>query len=216
MLIVDDHATLAGAVAMAIDGQPGMSCVGTVVSLEGALAAVVELKPDVLLLDVKLPDGNGIDAIPRLSAAHPGMRILVLTGHTDVDVLVRASAVGASGFLPKESTITAVVEAIRAASQGRTLMDGTTLAMILGRLAESSRQAQEAMGSIPKLTRREHDVLALMGQGMDPATIAIELGISPNTVRGYLKSLMFKLGAHSQLEVVVIGTRKGLLPRAPG
>ena len=216
VLVVDDHATLAGALAMAIDGQAGMHCVGSVVSIEGAAAAVVDLEPDIMLLDVLLPDGNGIDAIPRLKAARPAMRILVLTGHTNVDVLVRAAEAGASGFLPKQSTITAVIEAIRAASRGQTLVDGSTLAVILGRLAESSRQARDAGGSVPVLTRREHDVLALMGQGLDPGAIAIELGIRRSTARSYLKTLMAKLGAHSQLEVVVIGTRMGLLPRQSG
>jgi DNA-binding NarL/FixJ family response regulator len=216
VLIVDDHATLAGALAMAIDQQPGMRCVGTVVSVEGALAAVVELKPDVVLLDVFLPDGSGIEAIPKIKVARPGVRILVLTGHTDVDVLMRAAAAGATGFLPKESTIAAVIEAIRAASAGQILVDGTTLAVILGRLANSSRQALQAVSSVPVLTRRERDVLALMGQGLDPNAIAGELGISRHTSRGYLKTLMAKLGAHSQLEVVVISTRMGLLPRATG
>jgi DNA-binding NarL/FixJ family response regulator len=214
VLIVDDHATLAGALAMAINGHAGMRCVGSAVSIEGALAAVADLDPDVVLLDVFLPDGNGIDAIPKLRALRPGVRILVLTGHTDVDVLARAAAAGATGFLPKESTIEAVIAAIRAASAGQILVDGTTLALILGRLASSSRQALEAVSGMPVLTRREDDVLVLMGQGLDPNAIARQLGISRHTSRGYLKSLMAKLGAHSQLEVVVISTRMGLLPRA--
>ena len=212
VLVVDDHATLAGALAMAIDGQSGMHCVGTVVSIEGSLAAVTAREPDVVLLDVLLPDGNGIDAIPRLLAARPEMRIVVLTGHTDVDLLARAAAAGASGFLPKESTIEAVINAIRAASQGQLLVDGTTLASILSRLAQTSRQAPIGNAGIPELTERQRDVLALMGQGLDPHAISVELGISVHTARGYLKALMRKLGAHSQLEVLVISTRMGLLP----
>jgi DNA-binding NarL/FixJ family response regulator len=214
VLIVDDHATLAGALAMAIDARAGMRCVGTVVSIEGSIAAVAALDPDVALLDVVLPDG--IDAIPRLRAARPGMRIVVLTGHTDVDTLARAAAAGASGFLPKESTIEAVIGAIRAASEGQLLVDGTTLASILGRLAQTSRQAHDATGNFPVLTQRQHDVLALMGQGLDPHAISVELGISLHTSRGYLKALMRKLGAHSQLEVIVISSRMGLLPRPTG
>ena len=216
VLIVDDHASLAGAMAMAINGRAGMRCVGCVVSIAGALTAVATLDPDVVLLDVFLPDGNGIEVIPELLAARPGVRILVLTGHTDVDALARAAAAGASGFLPKESTIEAVIGAIKAASDGQLLVDGTTLASILGRLAQSSRQAREVVDQVPALTPREQDVLALMGQGLDPHAISLQLGISVNTTRGYLKGLMRKLGAHSQLEVIVISSRNGLLPQATG
>src|SRR5512140_2419830 len=216
VLVVDDHASLAGALAMAIDGRPGMRCVGTAVSIVGSLAAVTPLAPDVVLLAVLLPDGNGIDAIPRLLAACPGVRIIVLTGHTDVDTLARAAAAGASGFLPKESTIEAVIGAIRAASHGQLLVDGTTLASILGRLAATSRQAHDASAKIPVLTQRQKDVLVLMGQGLDPHAISVELGISLHTSRGYLKALMRKLGAHSQLEVIVISSRLGLLPPQAG
>ena len=129
VLIVDDHASLAGAMAMAINGRAGMRCVGCVVSIAGA-TAVATLDPDVVLLDVFLPDGNGIEVIPELLAARPGVRILVPTGHTDVDALARAAAAGASGFLPRESTIEAVIGAIKAASDGQLLVDGTTLASI--------------------------------------------------------------------------------------
>ncbi len=211
VLIVDDHAALAGALAMTIDSYPDLACVGTVNTIGAALPRIAELKPDVVLMDVYLPDGNGIDAISRIVAAHPETRILVLTGHTDVDLLARAAAQGASGFLPKESTLPAVIGAIRAAVAGQMLVDGTTLASILGRLADTSRRGAVS-GDGPALTRREADVLRLMGHGLDPHAIARALGISLNTCRGYQKGVLAKLGAHSQLEAVVIGTRRGLIP----
>ncbi|MFN8630967.1 MAG: LuxR C-terminal-related transcriptional regulator [Chloroflexota bacterium] len=119
-----------------------------------------------------------------------------------------------ASFLPKESPVTAILGAIRAAVAGQMLVDGSTLAAILGRLAAASRRpAEESDGGVPELTRREADVLALMGAGHDPHAIAGLLGISIHTCRGYQKSLMAKLGAHSQLEAVVIGTRLGLVAR---
>jgi DNA-binding NarL/FixJ family response regulator len=213
VLIVDDHASLSGALAIAIDGQAGLACVGCASSLGEAAALVAELAPDVVLMDVYLPDGNGIEAIPALAAIRPGMRILVLTGHTDVSLLSRAALHGASGFLPKESSVASILGAIRAAGEGQMLVDGTTLASILGRLADTSRRSAQRADDVPPLTQREADVLELMGQGMDPHAIASSLGISVHTCRGYQKGLMAKLGAHSQLEAVVIGTRKGLLSR---
>jgi DNA-binding NarL/FixJ family response regulator len=214
VLIVDDHAALSGALAIAIDAHPGLHCVGTTATIDATVASMRELTPDVVLMDVFLPDGDGIDAIPALQAATPGVRILILTGHADVDLLARAAAAGASGFLPKESPIGSVIGAVRAAGEGQILVDGTTLASILGRLARSSRHGQDPGSDIPRLTRREADVLRLMARGLDPHAIAKELGISLNTCRGYQKSLMAKLGAHSQLEAVVIGTRRGLVARA--
>jgi DNA-binding NarL/FixJ family response regulator len=211
VLIVDDHVTLSGALAITLDAQPGIRCVGTATSLAMALSLVTTLQPDVILLDVVLPDGDGIDAIPSLLSARPGARVLVLTGHTDVDQLSRAAARGASGFLPKESPLDSITNAVRAAVTGQMLVDGATLAAILGRLAGTSRQPVAATGNVPELTRREADVLRLMGAGHDPHTIARMLGITINTCRGYQKSLMAKLDAHSQLEAVVIGTRLGLI-----
>ncbi len=210
VLIVDDHAALAGALAFTIDGYPDLHCVGTAGTLAAARTLIPEVRPDVVLLDVLLPDGNGIDAIPSILAAGDGLRVLVLTGHTDIELLSRAAAQGASGFLPKESTIDTLIGAIRASVAGQMLVDGPTLASILGRLAETSRRAAAAPET-PKLTRRESDVLRLMGTGLDPHAIAAALGISLNTCRGYQKTLLAKLGAHSQLEAVVIGTRLGLI-----
>jgi DNA-binding NarL/FixJ family response regulator len=159
-----------------------------------------------------LPDANGIDSIPAIRAAVPDARVLILTGHTDVDLLARAAAMGASGFLPKESPVASVIGAIRAAVDGQMLVDLATLATILGTLADTSRRPVDKSVPIARpLTRREADVLGLMGQGLDTHAIGRRLGITVNTCRGYQQAMMAKLGAHSQLEAVVIGIRLGLL-----
>jgi DNA-binding NarL/FixJ family response regulator len=213
VLVVDDHLALSGALAIAIDAYRDLRCVGTAPSLAAARPLVASLRPDVVLLDVLLPDGDGIDAIPGLLELNAGTRVLVLTGHTDVDLLSRAASRGASGFLPKESPVSAIIGAIRAAVAGQMLVDGATLAAILGRLSTGARRTPDETEGTPELTRREADVLRLMGVGHDPHAIAQALGISIHTCRGYQKSMMAKLGAHSQLEAVVIGTRKGLIAR---
>jgi DNA-binding NarL/FixJ family response regulator len=167
-------------------------------------------------MDVRLPDGDGIEATERIRSLRPEARVVILTGHTDVDVLTRAATAGASGFLPKESSIGAVIGAIRTARSGEMLVEGTTLAAILGRVAASAGATPRAGAEPVLLTPRERDVLLLMGQGMDPHAIAASLGISLHTCRGYQKAIMGKLDAHSQLEVVVVATRRGLLPRVAG
>jgi DNA-binding NarL/FixJ family response regulator len=211
VLIVDDHLAFSGAVGIAIDAHDDLACVGAASSVAEAMDSVRRDPPDVVLMDVHLPDGDGIDATEQVLALSPSTRVLILTGHTDVDVLARAASAGACGFLPKESPIGAVIRAIRAARDGQLLVDGTTLAAILGRVRRPG--VAEPPGDAPSLTRRERDVLGLMGQGLDPHAIAKELGISLHTCRGYQKSIMAKLDAHSQLETVVIATRRGLIGR---
>ncbi len=215
VLIVDDHRAFSGALALAIDLQERLTCVGTYATLQEGIEAIAALRPDVVLMDILLPDGDGIEAVGRVLEAHPEARVLILTGHTDIDALTRAAAAGASGFLPKESSIAAVIRSIQAAGDGEMLVDGSTLASILGRLTRRPGPVAAGSGTEaqPGLTRREQDVLGLMGQGLDPHAIAKALRISLHTCRGYQKSLMAKLGAHSQLEAVVIAARRGMIPR---
>ncbi len=210
VLVVDDHTAFAEALAMVIAARPDLNCPSIATTIADGLSAAAREAPDVILLDVILPDGDGVDAIGRLRDAAPGARILVLTGHMDLDVLTRASAAGASGFLQKESSIEGIIRAIRAARDGTILVDQATLTSILGRV----RRGSEATGleaDRPHLTVREMSVLTLMGEGLDPHAIAQLLEISLNTCRGYQKSLMAKLDAHSQLEAVVIATRRGII-----
>ena len=214
VLIVDDHRSFAGALMIAIDHHEDLQALEAATSVAEAIEAVGTHAPDVVLMDIHLPDGDGIDAVPRILELCPETRVVILTGHTDVEVLARAASAGASGFLPKESSIGTVISTVRAARSGEMLVEGATLAAILGRVAESSSAAQRATAADAAiLTPREFDVLRLMGQGMDPHAIASSLGISLHTCRGYQKGIMSKLDAHSQLEAVVVATRRGLLPR---
>jgi DNA-binding NarL/FixJ family response regulator len=211
VLVVDDHLAFSGAVGIAISAQDDLDCAGAASTVAEAFDRIRLGPPDVVLMDIYLPDGDGIEATARILAMSPATRVLILTGHTDVEVLARAASAGASGFLPKESPIGAVIGAIRAVRDGQLLVDGSTLAAILGRVRRPA--AAEPVEDVPSLTRREHDVLVLMSQGLDPHAIAKELGISLHTCRGYQKSIMAKLDAHSQLETVVIATRRGLVGR---
>ncbi|MCJ7712146.1 MAG: response regulator transcription factor [Chloroflexi bacterium] len=211
VLIVDDHLAFSGAVEIAINAQGDMISVGAAASVAAALAAVRRESPDVVLMDVHLPDGDGIDATKQIVELGMGTRVLILTAHTSVDVMARAASAGACGFLPKESSVGSVLRAIRAAGDGQMVVDGSTLAAILGRLQRPATALPDPLPGAPSLTRREHDVLALMGEGLDPHAIAQKLGISLNSCRGYQKNILAKLGAHSQLEAVVVASRRGLI-----
>lgn len=212
MLVVDDHSAVAEAVAMAIDSQPDLECVGTAGTIAEGRRMAARLQPDVILIDVELPDGDGIEAVPDLRHDAPRARVLVLTGHTAVSVLARAASAGVCGFLPKESGIHEVLKAIRVARDGGMIVNNATLSSVLDRIAAGSGADVGGASAVEIFTPRELDVLRGLASGRDPQSIARGLGMSVNTCRGHVKSILGKLGAHSQLEAVVIALRRGLLP----
>jgi DNA-binding NarL/FixJ family response regulator len=211
VLVVDDHRALAESLALAIGAQPDLECVGTAATAADAARLAADQQPDILLIDVQLPDGDGIDVATELRAARPELRVVILTGHTDVAVLARAASAGVCGFLPKESGIAEVLSALRTARGGGMVVDGATLSAVLDRVG---RRAQPAPARPPEtdLTDREMEVLRALGRGMDPQAIAQQLGVSIHTARGHVKSILSKLECHSQLEAVVTAIRRGLLP----
>ncbi len=208
VLVVDDHRAVAESIAMAIDLQPDLRCVGIAATSAEARAMLLIKSPDVVLTDVRLPDGDGVDGARRLLELRPDLRVIVLTAHTDLDVIARAASAGVCGFLPKESGIGTVLDAIRRAGEGAMAVDATVLGAVLHRVQGEARQPAEQLGA--DLTEREREVLGLLGQGRDPQAIARELGISLHTCRGHVKSILAKLDAHSQLQAVVKASRLGL------
>lgn len=208
-LIVDDHRAFSEALATAVNVQEDIECVGVATTVAEALALAAERSPDVVLMDVRLPDADGIEGTLRLKAMRPEARVLVLTAHTDLTVMARAASAGAAGFLPKESPVAEILQAIRTANGGGMLVESSSLAMVLQRLGTEREAALR--GSRYSVTPRELHVLALMGEGLDPRAIARRLGLSIHTVRGHVKSILQKLGVHSQLEAVVLAFREGLL-----
>ena len=214
VIVVDDHRAFAESLAIVINACPDLGCIATATTLAEGIALTGRLTPDIVLLDVRLPDGDGVDAIGRFREAYPEARILILTGYPDLDVLTRAAGAGASGFLQKDSSIAGIVRALRSARDGDILVEQATLASILERL-RSGTATQRNTDGVPHFTTRELDVLALMGEGLDPHAIASLLTITLNTCRGYEKSIMAKLDAHSQLEAVVISLRRGLIKASP-
>lgn len=204
VLIVDDHEVMAASLARVLDDEPDLVCVGLASTLAQTRARVQSTAPDVLVLDRRLPDGDGVDAIRELRALRPSMNVLVLTGTSSDDVLVRALEAGAAGFLSKTRSLAEVTSAVRAAAQGEASISSEMLARLLPRLTRVS-------APVPTLTRREDEVLAMLAQGMSNAAIAEELTVSVNTVRNHVSNLSAKLGAHSKLEAMSIAIQRGLL-----
>jgi DNA-binding NarL/FixJ family response regulator len=203
VLIVDDHEVLAASLARVLDDEPDMLAVGIASTLAQARARVVTETPDVMLLDRRLPDGDGVAAIPELRALRPSMNVVVLTAAGADDVLVRAIEGGAAGFVSKTRGLADVTAAVRAAAAGEAVISPEMLSRLLPKLSRSPAPA-------PGLTRREQEVLDLVAHGLSNAAIADRLGVSVNTVRNHIANLSAKLGAHSKLEAVSIAVRRGL------
>lgn len=211
VLIVDDHQSFSEALGLAIGLQSDLECVGTAATLGEATALVPGRCPDVVLMDVRLPDGDGIDGTARVKALCPETRVVILTAHADLEIVARAAAAGAAGFLPKSSSVVQVLDAIRTAGSGGMLVEHSTLMQVVSRIRDGEGPAPQREAS-PSLTHREHEVLLLLGEGLDPSSIARRLGVSLHTTRGHVQNVLGKLGAHSQLEAVVAAVRRGLIP----
>lgn len=205
VVVVDDHDVFAQCLVQMIDGEPDLACVGSAATIAEATDILRRARPDVLLLDVGLPDGDGIAAIPDLLRAHDLMKVLVLTASTSDHVLVAAIEAGASGYLPKTAGLDEVTSAVRSAAADEAVISPETLARLLPRL----RRRNEAHST--DLTARELEVLGLIGQGLQNSAIADTLHVSPHTVNNHIASLSRKLGAHSKLEALSIAVRTGLV-----
>ena len=216
MLVVEDQQALAGALQVAFGAQPDMDCVGAVGTAEDAVAMAAATSPDVVLMDIRLPGADGIEATRQVKAACPQVRVLILTADATPARLAAAAAAGASGFLAKDSPFPAVLAAVRAPVEGKILVEQDTMAALIEGLDHVSAPQGSPMPGQARLTARERQVLALMGEGLDPQAIAQRLVVSRHTARGHVKNILIKLGAHTQLEAVVIAARAGYLPGLPG
>lgn len=225
VLVVEDQHVLASALEVAIGCQPDLDCLGTAATVDEALVQISARVPDVVLMDIELPGTDGIEGTRLIKAAHPEVTVLVLTGGATPERLAAAAAAGAGGFLAKDTSFPDVLAAIRSRLPGKVLVERAVLQDLLSgrpggtppaRPEARPPEAEPAAARPPGpgdsgLTARETEVLALMGQGLDPAAIAERLVVSVYTARGHVKNVMMKLGAHSQLEAVVLATRQGLL-----
>ncbi len=215
VLVVEDQQALAGALRVAFDAQPDMECVGAVGTAEEAVAIAAAASPDVVVMDIRLPGTDGIEATRQVKAACPQARVLILTADATPARLASAAVAGASGFLAKDSTFPVILAAIRAPVDGKMLIEQDAMAALVASLDRVSAPQDGPLPGQARLTARERQVLALMGEGLDPQAIGHRLVVSRHTARGHVKNILMKLGAHTQLEAVVIATREGYLPRPP-
>jgi DNA-binding NarL/FixJ family response regulator len=205
VLVVDDHQMFASSLAHALQTEADLRVVGEATSISEARDLVASTAPDVVLLDHRLPDGDGVSAIAGLHAIRPSAKIVVLTATASDRVLVAAMEAGAAGFIAKTQRLDDVIAGVRAAAQGESVISARLLTRLLPRL---NRQGG---GGRAELTEREREILDLLAHGLSNADIAQQLTISVHTVRNHVANLSAKLGAHSKLEALSIAVRTGLV-----
>jgi DNA-binding NarL/FixJ family response regulator len=211
VLCVDDQRTFRDALHLAVDVEPDLVCAGDAESVAHAMSVIETTEVDVVVMDFDIADVDGIEGTRRVKAARPDVRVIMLTALADLDTFVRAVAAGADGFFAKDTPIEVLLAAIRSTGDRGLQLDEDTLRALRTRVGDRGRIGTRTWA--PHLTEREKEVLALLAAGLDPQTIARQLGIRVHTCRGYVRNILQKLGAHSQLEAVAIATQSELLTR---
>jgi DNA-binding NarL/FixJ family response regulator len=191
--------------AGSLDREPDLHCIGSALTARQGVEDAAALRPDVVLMDFHLPDESGITAAGRILSEAPDTRVVMLTGDPTTQALEAAATIGVCAFLPKYCSLADVLSAIRNARTGGILVHPSLLSQL------GARAHHPPPSDRPVLTPRERDVLQLMAKGYDVRSNAQALQISENTCRGYVKAILSKLGAHTQLEAVVAATRLGLV-----
>jgi two-component system nitrate/nitrite response regulator NarL len=205
VFIADDHPLVREGLLRAVGDQPQLEVVGSAGDGRSALEAIRELKPDVALLDVKMPELDGIAVVRAVSREDLPTRVVFLSAYVDSAVAYRALAEGAAGFLSKEASSRAVCDAIAAAGRGETVLSPEVQSGIADEIR--LRSAPERLS----LSARESEVLALIADGMSAPDIGKRLHLSPATVKGHLQSLYEKLGVSERAAAVAEAMRRGLL-----
>ena len=212
VLIADDQAVFRRGLYVVLGTEDNIEVVAEAENGEEAIAKAEELAPDVVLMDVRMPRVNGIEAARRIREISPSTKILMLTVSDDEDDLYEAIKAGANGYLLKEISVEEVAEAIRAVAAGQSLISPSMASKLLNEFNALAKRAEErSQYPAPTLTTRELDVLRQVARGMSNREIADKLFISENTVKNHVRNILEKLHLHSRMEAVIYAVRERLL-----
>lgn len=203
VFIVDDHEIVRRGIAQLVDTQPDLEVVGEAATAQEAARRIEATKPDVAVLDVRLPDGNGIDLCREIRSSHPEIFCLILTAYDDDEALRTAVLAGASGYVLKDVRSNLLVESIRRAAAGGTIH--APEAMRHAARALVSAPNTDAQSPQPSLSLRESQVLALITEGLTNRDIGATLGLAEKTVKNYVSALLAKLGMERRTQAAVYG-----------
>lgn len=203
VFLLDDHEVVRRGVADLLSAEADIEVVGEASTTAQALARVPALRPDVAVLDVQLPDGDGVSVCRDLLSQLPDLKCLMLTAFIDDDALMDAIVAGASGFVLKQIRGTDLVGAVRTVAQGGSLLDPQATQRVLERI----RSQANHVDPLASLTDQERRILALIGEGMTNREIGQELFLAEKTVKNYVSSILAKLGLHRRTQAAVFAVR---------
>jgi two-component system response regulator NreC len=212
LLLADDHAVLRAGLALLVNAQPDMTVVGEAATGLETIEKAQSLEPDVILMDITMPEPGGIEAAKEITSKNPDTKVLFLTMHEDEAFLREALRARASGYVPKRAADNDLLSAIRAIYQGDIYVHPTMTRPLLDNLfLEANRRDRPETDSYDRLSDREKEVLQLVAQGYTNKQIADKLFLSVKTIETYKARIMEKLDFHNRAELVRFALKKGLL-----
>ena len=211
LLLVEDHASFRQTLARVFDQEPGFEVVAQAGSLSEARLVMEGQSADLGVIDLSLPDGEGVELIEDLREANPHFAALVLTASLDRAEHARAVEAGAAGILHKSADVDAILDATRRLGEGETLLSEDELVSLLRLAGQSREEETEARASIEQITPREREVLQKLAEGLSNKEIAAKLHMSLDTERTHMMNILNRLGVHSRLQALVFAARHGLV-----
>jgi two-component system, NarL family, response regulator NreC len=210
LLLVDDHAVVRVGLRMLLESEPDIDIVGEAASASDALNQVSKFLPDVVLMDIGLPDISGIDATREIKLLSPETAVIALTIHEDEEYFFKMLEAGASGYVPKRAAPVELLSAIRAAAQGEVYLYPSLAKLLVKDYLHQGGTLREDT-TLDGLTSREQEILTLLADGASNSEIADALTISPKTVARHRENIMRKLNLHSRSDLVKYAIRKGII-----
>jgi DNA-binding NarL/FixJ family response regulator len=205
VLVVDDDALVRSGLQLILGGSPGISVVGEAADGRQALTGVREHRPDVVLMDIRMPLMNGLEAIEHLRSWADPPKVIVLTTFSEDDLVLRALALGASGFLLKDTPPAAIVDAVHRVAAGDPMLSPSVTAQLIARLTAGSTptRTRSARTRLGRLTAREREVAEQVGRGLTNAEIAAALHLSVPTVKAHVGQIFTKLGVDNRVQIAI-------------
>ncbi len=210
LMLVDDHAVVRSGLRMLLENEPDLVIVGEAGTAQAAVDLAGQMQPDVILMDIGLPDATGIEATRRIKQNQPQIAVVALTIHEDEEYFFKMLQAGATGYVPKRAAPEELLSAVRSAAAGEVYLY-PSLARLLVHEYINYRRAGSADNVVNALSERESEVLAYVAEGVSNRDIAEALGISPKTVARHRENIMRELGLHSRSELVKYAIRHGII-----
>ncbi|MBL8096117.1 MAG: response regulator transcription factor [Anaerolineales bacterium] len=207
IILVDDHQILRDGIRALLEGEPGVSVVGECGSGAEALALCAKEPPDLVVLDLSLPDMSGLDVLRQLQETQPGIRVVVLSMHTQREFVLQAIAGGCAAYVPKATAHTSLVEAIQAVRHGERFLHPKVAAVLIESFGSDMSEIQQFQA----LSERERDVLQQTAWGFNSREIGEKLALSPKTVETYRQRAMEKLGLEHRTDLIRFALKAGIL-----